>query len=177
MTVKVINLFGGPGSGKSSTAAGLFHLMKYANLKVELVREFVKYAAWTNNDSLFEDYIYIFAKQQRQQRILRDKVDWIITDSPIILAPIYAKNNGTESFFTLCLDTFKEYENINFFLRRDKEYHSYGRTQTEQQAWAMDGQIRNFLDANEIHHSTVIGNKRAALAIFNLLGVHHGREK
>ena len=38
--MKVINLFAGPGAGKSTTAAGLFHLMKIAGMNVELVTEF-----------------------------------------------------------------------------------------------------------------------------------------
>ena len=39
---KVINLFGGPGAGKSTTAAGLFYEMKVRDIKCELVTEYAK---------------------------------------------------------------------------------------------------------------------------------------
>ena len=40
--MKVINLFAGPGTGKSTTAAGLFYKMKSKGYMVELVTEFAK---------------------------------------------------------------------------------------------------------------------------------------
>jgi hypothetical protein len=42
MALKVINLYSGLGSWKSTTAAGLFHLMKQDLYSVELVTEFAK---------------------------------------------------------------------------------------------------------------------------------------
>lgn len=38
----VINLIGGPGSGKSTTAAGLFFRMKSMGVRCELVTEYAK---------------------------------------------------------------------------------------------------------------------------------------
>lgn len=38
----VINLFGGPGAGKSTTRAGLFHLMKLHGMNCEEFLEWVK---------------------------------------------------------------------------------------------------------------------------------------
>ena len=38
--LKVINLYGGPGTGKSTTAAALFALIKREGYNVELVTEF-----------------------------------------------------------------------------------------------------------------------------------------
>ena len=64
--MKVINLFGGPGVGKSTTASGLFYEMKKARLEVELVTEYAKDAVWEGRTSLLDDQIYIFAKQQRR---------------------------------------------------------------------------------------------------------------
>jgi hypothetical protein len=41
MTV-VVNLFGGPGTGKSTTASGVFYHLKRDNRNVELVQEYAK---------------------------------------------------------------------------------------------------------------------------------------
>lgn len=40
--IKVINIFGAPGCGKSTTAAGLFWRMKCDDMSVELVSEYAK---------------------------------------------------------------------------------------------------------------------------------------
>ena len=39
---KIINLFGGPGIGKSTQAAGLYYEMKKLNMNVEMPYEFPK---------------------------------------------------------------------------------------------------------------------------------------
>jgi pantothenate kinase len=38
----IINVYGGPGAGKSTSAAYLYYLLKVAGKNVELVREYVK---------------------------------------------------------------------------------------------------------------------------------------
>ena len=86
--MKVINLFGGPGVGKSTAAAGLFYEMKKRQLSVELVTEYAKDMVWENRQNILDDQIYIFAKQQRRIARLRDHhIDWVITDSPIATTP------------------------------------------------------------------------------------------
>ena len=64
--MQIVNLFGGPGSGKSTTAAGLFYEVKKLKLNVELVTEYAKDAVWEKRHNLLDDQIYIFAKQQRR---------------------------------------------------------------------------------------------------------------
>ena len=55
----VINLFGGPSSGKTTMAAGLFRLLKTMNKKVELVQEFAKDLVWENNLGKLSDQFYV----------------------------------------------------------------------------------------------------------------------
>lgn len=52
----IINLIGGPGSGKSTTAAGLFYKLKKLGYNCEMSLEFAK-------DKVMDDQIYIFGKQ------------------------------------------------------------------------------------------------------------------
>ena len=47
---RVVNLFAGPGSGKSTTASGLFHLLKLDNKKTELVTEYAKDAIYEQRE-------------------------------------------------------------------------------------------------------------------------------
>ncbi len=48
MKTTIINLYGGPGAGKSTSAAYLYYLLKCQQENVELVREYVKKWAWEN---------------------------------------------------------------------------------------------------------------------------------
>ena len=59
--MKVINLFAGPGIGKSTTAAGVFWKMKTLGFKVELVTEFAKSLVYAS-DLKLNDQLYVFAK-------------------------------------------------------------------------------------------------------------------
>ena len=85
----VVNLLGGPGSSKSTSAALLFAILKRKDINAELVTEFAKSAAWENNVKAIENQAYVFGKQCYKMSRCADDVDVIITDSPLILSIIY----------------------------------------------------------------------------------------
>lgn len=150
---RVINLFGGPGTGKSTTAAGLFNKMKKLGLKVELVREYAKDLVYDERHNVIkEDQLYIYAKQQRRMKILHDHVDYIITDSPLFLSVVYGRmyKNLNKYLEQYIIDNNFKYENINIFLNRnlkEHKYQEYGRSQTLEEAQDIDTNIKN--DLNE----------------------------
>jgi tRNA uridine 5-carbamoylmethylation protein Kti12 len=78
----VINLFGGPGTGKSTLATNLFYIMKSKDINVELVREYVKSWAYNNREPKEYDLIYLLGKQSSYETQLYGKVDYVVTDSP-----------------------------------------------------------------------------------------------
>jgi len=171
VTTKVINLFAGPGAGKSTTASGLFYKMKLMGLKVELVREYVKDMVYEERDIL-TDQLYIFGKQQRRQKILNGNVDWIVTDSPIILSAVYAPEVYYNSFQPLCLEVFNTYNNYNFFINRKKEYLQLGRTQTEQEARDIDYRVLDYLEDKNLKYVVVDGDEDVVDTILNKLNRH-----
>src|SRR6266446_4338308 len=87
--MKVINLFGGPGTGKSTVASDLFALMKWQNMNVELVTEFAKEVTWEKHHNIFNDQLYILAQQNRRLERLKDQVNYVISDSPILMYQAY----------------------------------------------------------------------------------------
>src|SRR4051812_30110643 len=91
MKTTLINLWGGPGSGKSTTAAGVFSAMKMAGVSCELVTEYVKQWAWRGDKIGDFDDVYLTAKQLRRESCLYGKVEYIITDSPISLGALYER--------------------------------------------------------------------------------------
>ena len=172
--MKIINLFSGPGSGKSTTAAGLFYHMKCAGVEVELVQEYAKDMVWEGRHNILEDQIYIFAKQQRRiARLKNHGLDWVITDSPIPLGLCYTRpEDMSESFQDLVMQVFNSYENHNFYLTRNVQYNPNGRNQkTEQEAVQVDNKLTHMLISNKIPHMTVMGGTSAVKDILACVGL------
>ena len=144
----VVNLYGGPGSGKSTTAAGVFSELKMLGLNTELVTEYAKDKVWEKHEAILDNQIYVFAKQYHRLFRLVDQVEVVVTDSPILLSTIYNKDRsllGT-SLDTLVVEAYHTFNNINYFLNRTKKYNPKGRLQTEDEAKELDIQINNMLD-------------------------------
>ena len=148
---KVINMLGGSGVGKSTLAAGLYYKMKLAHKNVELVREYVKLLAWQGIKPGQYDQVNIFGEQCKLEHSLYGKVEYIITDSPIILAPIYEHfyhgDSMTEEAAIKFLSKSKSngVEHINLVLNRGKDYDTQGRFQTLEEAKQVDSMVKNFL--------------------------------
>ena len=132
MTI-VINLFGAPGSGKSTLSAGLFYQMKMKKLKVEWSQEWIKDKVFEETPYPFKDQLYTFAKQNKKIRQMIGKADYVICDSPLVQGLIYA-DNETKIFKNLVLEYFNSYQNVNFLLERIHSYEQQGRLQTEKES-------------------------------------------
>jgi tRNA uridine 5-carbamoylmethylation protein Kti12 len=167
--MKVINLFAGPGAGKSTTAAGLFHEMKCAGYSVELINEYAKDMTWEHRHNVLDDQLYVFTKQHRKQYRLVGQVEWVITDSPLLLCLYYQPKDYPKSFSQLVLDMWNKYENYNFFLKRLKPYVEVGRNQTELEAREIDVDLAKLLADNNQEFSLVPGDKRAISLIMDFV--------
>lgn len=147
--MKVINLFAGPGCGKSTTAAALFALMKRRGLNVEMITEFAKDLVWTERNKELGDQIYIFGKMYHKLWRLRDKVDYVITDSPLPFCSYYDRE-GLPYFNELVMSAFNSFDNINFVLERNFPYQQEGRYQTEEEAKQVHQDILQLIADNGI---------------------------
>lgn len=140
----VVNLFGGPGCGKSTTMARLFADLKTRGLNVEMVSEFAKDLVYEQRQETMKDELYIFAKQHHRMFRVNDKVDIIITDRPLLLTNIYASLYLPDDMFrkdliNLVRTTFNNFENYNIMLNRNGiEYKNEGRLQDLEQSKEID---------------------------------------
>lgn len=145
-----INLYGGPGVGKSTLAAWLYASLKRDNFQVELVNEWIKSWAWQNIKPQGYDQVYVFAKQLRREEIILRQGISIITDSPLALQLAYSLKNFPHLFGPLnsLLDLFElTYPAIDILLDRvlDLEYQQEGRYHNQKEAIEIDRVIKEQL--------------------------------
>jgi len=144
----VVNLFAGPGSGKSTGAAYIFSQLKLADINAELVTEFAKDLVWQQDFTALNNQLYVLGNQSLRLSRCVDKVDVIITDSPLLMNASYCdpKEPYYESFRQVVYQDWQKYNNLNFFVVRKKPYKKVGRLQTEEEAKAKDNDILMILD-------------------------------
>ena len=177
----VINLYGGPGSGKSTSATGVFSALKLAGVNTEYVPEFAKDATWEQRGrKVFAAQEYIFGKQHFRLSRVADQVDVTVTDSPMLISLAYmAPDYKLPSLSRVIFEAYELYDNIDVFLVRTKEYNPSGRSQSEEEAKKLDYRIKNILDYNvgPGNYHEVIADKNAIAKIVEIYNNHKENRK
>ena len=164
----VINLFGPPGSGKSTGAAEVFAALKKLGVNAELVTEFAKDKTWEHNATALGCQEYVFGKQSYRLTRCRNDVDVIVTDSPLPLSIIYNNSQALGSYFNqTMLNVFNTYRNYNYYINRVKPYNPNGRNQTEAESDALGEPIKNLLATSGIEYRMVNGDDEGYKSIIN----------
>jgi len=177
-----INLFAGPGTGKSTTAAGVFFEMKRSGMSVEYVTEYAKSLVFSKDHFRIKDQVYMLAKQHHNQFRLEGQVDYAVHDSPFIMGLMYLQDNPhlpEKEFYDLVIAMHKSYDNINIFLERDNDahpYQEYGRYQTLSEAEELDRRIKSMLDDHIPEYYTVKVSHRTHLDIIDIINRHERKD-
>lgn len=173
--MKVINLFGVPGVGKSTGAAYIFSQLKMLGKNVELVTEFAKDKVYEENESVFKNQAYIFGKQSFKMSRCKDKVDYIVTDSPLLLSALYNSEPVLgELFNDVVNNVFQSYNNLNFLLLRVKPYDLSGRLQTEKESNDLVKPLKEILKHYHINYLLYNGDKQGYDEIIKYILMHEG---
>jgi hypothetical protein len=179
---KIINLFGGPGIGKSTQASGLYFEMKKLGMSVEMPYEYPKVLAWDKNYNAVKDQLYVIGNQHRNIARLYGQVDYIIVDSPILLslvykdkyddAPEYPSFLYGEKFNEFILDLNSKYDSLNIVLERDSDmFNQDGRFQDLEESLEIDDDIVKVLDSNNINYNIVKVDDNSIKTILSLLTI------
>ena len=164
----IVNIFGGPGAGKSTTRAALFAKLKLAGYNCEEAVEWCKAKVYERNPYVFTDQLYIFAKQRKSLMQVINDVDVIVTDSPIILSALYDCDHDP-IHRTLFMYEFSRFNNLNILLNRVKPYSTIGRFQDEDGAHKVDTEVRALLDSEALKYHVVNGDEQAPEVILKLI--------
>jgi hypothetical protein len=119
---------------------------------------------------MLQDQLWVLGHQHRKILRLSDKVDYIITDSPVLLSPIYRGRYG-ESLYSdiidkMALECYNLYEtNINFMLGRQGDFEQKGRAQDLEESLEIDAAIVNQFETLDIQYIKLQSedNARAAM--------------
>lgn len=154
MNTIVINLFGEPGAGKSTAAMDITARLKRKGINAEYVSEFAKDKVYENNGEVFKHQEYLFGKQSFKMGRVRDKVQVMVVDSPLILSIIYNNNEYLDdNFYKTVENVFNSYDNRNYLLTRKHTYEDEGRFQNEEEALEVRKQIIRALDTMNISYN------------------------
>lgn len=154
---RIVNFYGGPGTGKSTAAAALFAELKFRGVNCEYIQEYAKDAAWEKRGpKVFQAQEYIFGKQHFRFARVSEEVDVLVTDSPILLGLSYMPADFClPALRDVIKQAYNNYDNIDIFLVRKKAYNPSGRLQTEDEAKSFDVKIKTLLEEHKIPFLTM----------------------
>lgn len=178
----IVAFYGGPGAGKSTLAAELFGWMKRERRNVEYVAEYAKDLTWDQSMPVLDDQVAVFGEQFHRFYRLYGQVDWIVTDSPLILQLYYFdqslrklrestyKTSGfTDAFARAILASARIFPTIMIKAERgDRKFVQAGRNQTEDESRAIDDELCRMMDENGVLVAGSASTLEEVLSIINV---------
>jgi len=145
--MKVVNLYGGPGCGKSTAAAYLFARLKSKHIDAGLVGEVAKELIYLGNEvQLLNQAKMLGAQYGKLEDFRRSKIQVAVSDSPLAMQVVYCRGLFYyDEIAALNKKLDSAFDNINVFIRRCNPYQTNGRMQTEAEAIALDHKIKEFM--------------------------------
>lgn len=150
----VVNLFAGPGAGKTTTAMEISAELKKRGINLEYVQEYAKELVYAERFDLLKDQEHVTDTQYQRLDVLRNKVDVIITDSPVLLGLVYGKGRISEDYQRKIRGYHDSFDNFNLFIERGKDYQQSGRLESREEAVQKDNEIVQMLKENNVFYGT-----------------------
>ena len=130
-----INLYSGPGVGKSVLAARLFVALKMKGINAGQVSEYAKELVYLNIVHETPQKTIVL-EQLRRQAMLQGKVAVVITDAPVPLSLVYSKGALHEELKALVREQTEGWRSLDVLLSRNvtNSYETAGRYQSAAEA-------------------------------------------
>ncbi len=125
--------------------------MKLQQLEVVLIQEIATKMIEQKRIHKLQDQLGILADQHEPYFELNDNVDFLITDSPLILSALYQPKNYIKHFEKMTVSTFNQYDNINFWINRPKEgFSEKRRVHSLKESIKQDNKLKALMDKHNI---------------------------
>ena len=147
-----VNLYGGPGTGKSVQQALIFARLKIWGVDAMMSMEAAKRYVYSHSKEIATQE-GLFGDQLRELELLNGQVEVIVCEAPLLFNIIYDKayNNTIDiDWHRSVASKYKSFNNMEFLFTRTHEYQQEGRYQDEDGARMVDDIIRNTLSDNNI---------------------------
>ena len=148
----LINLFAGPGAGKTTTAMEISAELKKRGINLEYVAEYAKELVYAEKYDLLADQVHVTDTQYARLEALRGKVDVIVTDSPVLLGLIYGKGKLSPEYEKKVKAYHASFDTFNLFIERGEGYQQEGRRENRAEAEQKDQEIRQMLKDNGVYY-------------------------
>lgn len=145
----LINIYGGPAAGKSTVAAGLFYELKKKGYDCGLVTEMATELVYDEAFNVMNDQIYLFGEQWHRTFRMLGKVDFIITDSPLLMNIVYDKQND-DDFRKFINSRIHKLKSLDFFVNRSNAFSEVGRIHNLEQSKEVDKTIKELAKKNDV---------------------------
>lgn len=175
MKTLVVNFYGGPGTGKSTMTNRVFSELKDLAYNVEIATEYAKDLTWQESHVVLDNQVYVFGKQQHRIWRLNNKVQIILTDSPLLFSLVYGKEKTSILFKYFVQDEFSRYNNMNIYLNRVKPYNPIGRNQTEDEVRQLDKEIYELVSSTYKFDLEINGEKAATDTVVKTIIEHYNK--
>jgi len=171
----VVNIFGGPGAGKSLNAFGLTYHLKRLGVNADFVPEYAKELVYGEDWQTLADQSAVLDEQYRRLVRLAGKVDIAVTDGSLLLSLVYGNALGADRFSENDAERtrrlWRSFDNTNFLIQRSPEfgYETTGRYQDEAGANEVDRRMIDMLKAEAVGY-TAVATGRALPRMLEVLG-------
>lgn len=147
----IVNVIGGPCSGKSTVTAELFARLKKMGIKCELCPEYIKDRIYEENKTMIVNQIALFGMEVYGLEVKLNKVDVIIHDGSLINNIVYDRSNNKD-LHEFILKQYKKYNNLDFFLNRGTlEFEDYGRIHNLDESKEIDNILKTIYKENDFN--------------------------
>lgn len=157
----LVNYFAGPSAGKTTAALELTAALKKEGYNVEYVSEFSKELVLENRIDELSNQEFVTDEQYHRLDRLRNSVDIIVTDSPVLLGKVYGEKSISEEYSQQIKDYHNSFENLNLFVARSDTFQTEGRVHNLEQSKELDNKIITMLRENNVMFDYVQQNDTA----------------
>lgn len=142
----IIDIYGAPGAGKSTTSAGLFSVLKDRGEKVSLISEAATDLIEAGQEHLLKDFEYQVYITSLQFKKIKDQerlgTEYLITDSPVLHQLNFIRGTWLHQPMTdLYTELMRKYDTFSVLVLRGKQYSTYKRVTTDEESMKIQEQL------------------------------------